>query len=74
MNIDTQQLFQHVTGSPPMERAVLIEALLHSFVAEYDPAQRASWQAEAESRIDAYDTEELSDDSADAMFARVNSR
>lgn len=74
MNIDTQQLFQHAAGLPPMERAALIEALLHSFDADPDPAQQASWQAEAESRIDAYDAGELSDDSAEAMFARVNSR
>ena len=57
-----------------MERAALIEALLHSFDAEPDPAQQAAWQAEAESRIDAYEAGDLSDDSADAMFARVNAR
>lgn len=54
-----------------MERAALIEALLHSFDADPEPAQQASRQAEAESRIDACDAGELSDDSAEAMFARV---
>jgi putative addiction module component (TIGR02574 family) len=74
VNIETRQLFQHATDLPPMERAALIEALLQSFDAEPDPAQQASWQAEAESRIDAYEAGDLSDDSADAMFARLNSR
>jgi putative addiction module component (TIGR02574 family) len=63
VNIETRQLFQHATGLPPMERAALIEALLQSFAAEPDPAQQAAWQADAESRIDAYEAGDLSDDS-----------
>jgi putative addiction module component (TIGR02574 family) len=74
VKIETQQLFRHATTLPPMERAALIEALLHSFDAEPDPAQQAAWQAEAESRINAYEAGDLSEDSADAMFARVNGR
>ncbi len=74
MNIETKQIFQHATKLPPMERAALIEALLHSFDLEPNSAHQASWQAEAESRINAFEAGDLSDDSADAMFARVNRR
>jgi len=57
-----------------MERAELIDALLRSFnpIAEQDLAD--AWKLEAESRIDAFDAQDLTDDSAEAMFARINRR
>ena len=55
-----------------MERAQLIDTLLRSFDPKADNEIANAWRAEAESRIDAFEAGELTDDSAEAMFARIN--
>ena len=59
-------------GLTPMERAELIDALLRSFDPKVKEEIADAWKAEAESRIDAFDAGELTDDSAEAMFARID--
>jgi putative addiction module component (TIGR02574 family) len=61
-------------GLTAMERAELIDALLRSFDPSPDQQLADAWKAEAESRIDAFEAKELTDDSAEAMFARINRR
>lgn len=56
----------------PMERAELIDGLLHSFDSNPDQQRVDAWKAEVESRIDAFDAGLLVDDSAEAMFARID--
>jgi putative addiction module component (TIGR02574 family) len=58
----------------PMERVALIDALLHTFDPEPEQKLIDAWRAEAETRIDAFEAGELTDDSAEAMFARINQR
>ncbi|MBK1724780.1 hypothetical protein CKO23_21650 [Thiocystis violacea] len=58
----------------PIERAELIDELLRSFDPPEDSRVADAWKAEAESRIDAYEAGRLSADSAEAMFARINTR
>lgn len=58
----------------PVERAELIDGLLHSFDPSPDQRQIDAWKEEAESRIDAFEAGLLTDDSVEAMFARINRR
>ena len=71
MTAATQQVLREAMGLTPMERAELIDALLRSFDPKADKGIADAWRAEAESRIDAFDAGELTDDSAEAMFARI---
>ncbi len=74
MTASERQALGDAVGLTPMERAELIDAPLRSS----DPGAAAgadeAWKAEAESRIDALETGELTDDDAEAMFARSNRR
>ena len=72
MTAAAQQLLREAMGLTPMERAQLIDALLRSFDPKADNEIANAWRAEAESRIDAFEAGELADDSAEAMFARIN--
>lgn len=58
----------------PVERTELIDGLLHSFDPSPDQRQIDAWKEEAESRIDAFEAGLLTDDSVEAMFARINRR
>jgi putative addiction module component (TIGR02574 family) len=58
----------------PIERAELIDELLRSFDPPEDATVADAWKAEAESRIDAYEAGQVSADSAEAVFARINER
>jgi putative addiction module component (TIGR02574 family) len=66
------KVLHEAIGLTPMERTELIDALLRSFDPKADDEIADAWRAEAESRIDAFDAGELTDDSAEAMFARIN--
>jgi putative addiction module component (TIGR02574 family) len=57
-----------------IERAELIDGLLHSFDPSPDQRQVDACKAEAEARIEAFEAGQLTDDSAEAMFARINRR
>ena len=59
-------------GLTPMERAELIDALLRSFDPKADDELTNAWRAEAESRIDAFEAGELTDNSAESMFEGIN--
>ena len=72
MTAAAQQLLREAMGLTPMERAQLIDELLRSFDPKADHEIANAWRAEAESRIDAFEAGDLADDSADAMFARIN--
>ena len=57
-----------------MERAELIDELLNSFDTRSESRHFDTWQEEAESRIDAFEAGRLTDDAAEAVFARINRR
>jgi putative addiction module component (TIGR02574 family) len=61
----------HLTA---IERAELLDGLLYSFDPSPDQRQIDALKAEAESRIDAFDAGRLTEDSAEAMFQRINRR
>jgi len=69
-----RQVLREAIGLTPMERAELIDALLRSFDPDPDQRPTDAWKADAESRIDAFEAGALADDSAEAMFARINRR
>lgn len=68
------QVLRDALSLSPIERAELIDSLLHSFDPMPDQQHRDAWKEEAESRIDAFEAGRLSDDSAEAMFERINGR
>jgi putative addiction module component (TIGR02574 family) len=74
MTTATRQVLQDAMNLTPMERAELIDALLQSFNRNPDQRLIDAWKVEAESRIDAFEANELTDDSADGVFARINRR
>ncbi len=74
MTADTHQVLTDALGLSPMERTELIDELLHSFDSEPAPSHADAWKAEAESRIDAYESRRISADSAAAVFARIDRR
>ena len=56
---------------PPVERAELVENLLSSFEFQARKAVDALWAHEAEDRIDAFDSGEMTAISAEAVFAEI---
>ena len=75
MNARTSQdVLNEALALKPMERTELIDALLKSFGPGQDARVTDAWKREVESRIDAYEAGELVDDSAEAMFERINRR
>ena len=74
MTANARELLRDAMGLAPMERAVLIDALLHTFDPNPDQQIVDAWKVEAESRINAFDAGELTDDAAEGMFTRINQR
>ncbi len=74
MKSATQNIFEQALHLNPVERAELIDKLFHSFDKGHDERIDALWAVEAESRIDAFDAGQISSDSADAVFERINKR
>ena len=74
MTATSHQIFRQALDLDPIERAELIDELLRSFDAHPDERQANAWRTEAESRIDAFEAEQLTDDSAEAVFERINRR
>ena len=68
------QILHQALELDPIERAELIDELLHSFDARPDDRQADAWRTEVESRIDAFEAGQLTDDSAEAVFERINRR
>lgn len=69
-----QAVLEQALRLKPVDRAELIEELFHSFDKAPDEKVDALWADEAESRIDAYDAGKIKDDSAKAVFERINRR
>jgi putative addiction module component (TIGR02574 family) len=74
MNPSASRILSDALVLSPIERAELIDELLRSFDPPENGALVDAWKAEAESRIDAYETGRLSADSSEAVFARINKR
>jgi putative addiction module component (TIGR02574 family) len=74
VNPDASRILTDALILSPIERAKLIDELLRSFDPPEDDAVVDAWKAEAESRIDAYETGRLSADSAEAVLTRINKR
>ena len=55
----------------PADRAKLIDALYTSFESEEIRAREQAWAREAESRIDAYDAEDVHSESWDTLRERL---
>jgi putative addiction module component (TIGR02574 family) len=70
----TQSILQQALRLNPVERAELIDKLFHSFDKSPDERIDALWAVESESRIDAFDAGQISADSAEAVFERINKR
>jgi putative addiction module component (TIGR02574 family) len=74
MTIAAYQVLQDALGLAPSERAELIDALLHSFDPSPDQERGDAWRAEAESRIAAFGTGQLTDASEETVIARILGR
>lgn len=74
MSPTQQAIFNEALSLPPVERASLIEELLASFDMASRRSIDAAWGAEAERRIDAYQSGELQSVSLEAAMERINSR
>lgn len=70
MPASTETLLHQAMELPAKERAALIEGLIAS-LDKPDPALDALWLKEAESRLDAYKSGELSAVDAEQVFAEL---
>ncbi len=71
MSQNTQRVLSEALELPPIERAELIEQLLSSFEFPERNTLDELWAKEAEDRIDAYDSRELTARSAKEVFDRI---
>lgn len=71
MTVEAHDLLVKALGLDAVQRAEMIEALFRSFDTSGDRRVDALWAAEAERRIDAYDSGKLRADSVDAVLDRV---
>ena len=74
MTTTALRVLQDALTLTPIERAELIDGLLHSFDPGPDRRLLDAWMAEAESRIDAFEGGQISDESVDALFESINQR
>ena len=70
MTKSAKDIVESAKRLPPAERAIVIEALLDSMDAP-DPAIDAKWVAEAESRLQAYESGELKAIDADEVLSNL---
>ncbi len=74
MTTEARAILQQALRLATVERAELIDALFRSLGKGTSHDTDALWADEAESRIDAYETGELTADSADAVVRRIGNR
>ena len=70
MSVSTETLLRQALELPANDRAALVEGLIAS-LDKPDPALDALWLKEAESRLAAYRSGELSAVDADEVFAEL---
>jgi putative addiction module component (TIGR02574 family) len=73
MAASTKSLLFQALQLPPNDRAALVESLIFS-LDKPDPAIDAQWLKEAEDRLDAYHSGELTGFDADEVFAELGKR
>jgi putative addiction module component (TIGR02574 family) len=73
MSVPTETLLRQALELPANDRAALVESLIVS-LDKPDPALDALWLTEAESRLAAYRSGELSAVDADEVFAELGRR
>jgi len=74
MAVTAEQVLKSALVLSPVDRAELIERLFRSFDSADDRSTDAAWEAEVESRIDAYDAGRIEASSAEDVLARFNRR
>ena len=67
-----RQVLADALTLPPVDRAELIEALFSSFDSSNHEQLDRLWALEAEDRIDAYESGELTAVPAPAVFEKIN--
>lgn len=72
MSEQAERIFEQALQLPSPERADLAERLLESLASGTDARIDALWAAEAESRIAAFHSGELTDSSAEEVFAEID--
>jgi putative addiction module component (TIGR02574 family) len=70
----TQAVFDQALRLDAVERAELIDQLFRSFDAVPDRAVDAAWAGEAEARLDAFSSGELTADTAETVMERIAKR
>jgi len=69
-----QKVLEQALRLNPVERAELIEDLVHSFDKDGDVRSDSLWAEEAESRLDAYESGKIQADSAQEVLSRISRR
>ncbi len=74
MKNNAQQIFKDALAMPPMEKASLIEKLFHSFDQNRQDHIDQLWAEEAESRLDGFESGEITAKPFPAVLARLNTK
>lgn len=72
MRNNAQQIFNDALAMPPVEKAALIEKLFQSFDKDKDRSFDQNWAAEAESRIDGFESGKISAKFFKEVLADIN--
>jgi putative addiction module component (TIGR02574 family) len=73
MSANCDRLFAEVLRLPPLERAQLLDVIFESFDTEHrQKSVDAAWASEAEDRLTAFDSGELSSKPADEVFDAID--
>jgi putative addiction module component (TIGR02574 family) len=74
MENNPQQIFKDALAMPPVAKAALIEKLFHSFDQARQESIDQAWAAEAESRLDGFESGEISAKPFSAVLAKINAK
>jgi putative addiction module component (TIGR02574 family) len=74
MTKQAETILKDALGLEPVERAELIEMLIRTLDKTTDDRIDALWREEVESRLAAYKAGEMTADSVEAVFERINRR
>lgn len=72
MTAVAEKVLQDALGLPPVDRAELIERLFKSFDSSDEASVDSAWAVEVESRLDAYDQDEMGASPAADVLSRIN--
>jgi putative addiction module component (TIGR02574 family) len=74
MSSTADSVYKEAVQLNPIDRAELIEKLFASFSSSQKPEIEQKWKDEVQSRVKAYDNDEIPSDSMENVFKKLSQR